>query len=81
LKYVYIIKSESNPSKKYIGLTSNTERRLKEHNAGKSYHTAKSRPWSLVLSICFETIPRHLVSKNISRQAQGGLSLRDTFVD
>jgi putative endonuclease len=45
--YVYSIQSESNPDKYYVGLTTNTEKRLAEHNAGKSIHTNKFRPWKI----------------------------------
>ncbi|MEY3197264.1 MAG: hypothetical protein RLZZ59_635 [Pseudomonadota bacterium] len=41
-------RSENNPDRYYVGLTSNVERRLEEHNAGKSIHTNKFRPWNLI---------------------------------
>lgn len=34
--------------KTYIGITNNLERRLKEHNSGKSIFTRKYMPWKLV---------------------------------
>jgi putative endonuclease len=46
--YVYIIRSINFPEQEYIGATSNLKRRLPEHNAGKSAHTAKFKPWKLV---------------------------------
>ncbi len=46
--FVYSIQSENNPDRYYVGLTSDVERRLEEHNAGKSIHTNKFRPWKLV---------------------------------
>ena len=45
--WVYILKSKKNNSL-YIGSTSNLERRLKEHNEGKSLSTKKYMPWILV---------------------------------
>jgi len=53
MKYVYLLESISNPSKRYIGITRNLSSRLKEHNAGKSPHTAKFKPWKLVVAIRF----------------------------
>jgi predicted GIY-YIG superfamily endonuclease len=41
------------PSKRYIGLTSDLRTRLAEHNAGKSPHTSKFRPWTLVTYVAF----------------------------
>ena len=43
--YVYIIRSISFPDQEYIGATADLKRRLPEHNAGKSAHTAKFKPW------------------------------------
>ena len=44
--FVYILKSK-NHNKTYIGYTNNLERRLKEHNSGKSIFTSKFVPWEL----------------------------------
>ena len=44
--FVYILKSELDNSF-YIGYTSNLERRLEEHNTGKSRYTSKKKPWKL----------------------------------
>jgi putative endonuclease len=51
--YVYSIQSENNPDKYYVGLTTDVERRLEEHNAGKSIHTNKFRPWKIVSYTAF----------------------------
>ncbi len=51
--YVYLIESESVPGRRYVGLTSDLRRRLDDHNAGKSPHTAKYKPWRLVTYIAF----------------------------
>lgn len=37
----------------YVGLTSDVERRLEEHNAGKSTYTNKFRPWKLATYTAF----------------------------
>jgi len=52
--YVYLIESTSHPGKRYIGLTTNLKRRLAEHNEGKSSHTAKYKPWKVVVAVWFE---------------------------
>jgi predicted GIY-YIG superfamily endonuclease len=51
--YVYIIRSENFPEQEYVGATADLKRRLPEHNAGKSAHTAKFRPWKLVWYCAF----------------------------
>jgi len=42
--YVYIIRSASSPDQDYIGATTDLKRRMADHNAGKSTHTAKFIP-------------------------------------
>jgi predicted GIY-YIG superfamily endonuclease len=51
--YVYLIESTAVSSRRYVGLTTDLKRRLSEHNAGKSSHTAKFLPWRLVTYIAF----------------------------
>ena len=53
MKTVYLIQSIEYPNQRYIGITSNIEQRISEHNAGKSPHTSKYCPWKLVASINF----------------------------
>ena len=52
--YVYVIKSLKQ-TRFYVGLTNNLERRMKEHNSGKTRSTRFYRPWSLVFSEIFES--------------------------
>src|SRR5438045_171539 len=51
--YVYIIRSIEFPDQEYIGATEDLKRRLPEHNAGRSAHTAKFKPWQLVWYCAF----------------------------
>lgn len=53
LHYVYLLESVSDPIQRYIGCTSDLKQRLTEHNAGKSPHTSKFRPWRLVTYTAF----------------------------
>ena len=46
--YVYLLKSIHFPEQTYRGYTEDLKTRLKDHNAGKSKHTAKFAPWELV---------------------------------
>ena len=54
MKYVYLLRSLSNPAKTYVGLTDDVVRRLAEHNTGKSGFTAKNIPWKIEVTIAFE---------------------------
>ena len=53
MHYVYILQSETSPDRYYVGLTTDLERRLDEHNTGKSIHTNKFKPWKIAVSIGF----------------------------
>ena len=52
-QYVYILQSEANPDRFYIGLTDDLRERLSEHNAGQVAHTSKFRPWTIKTAIAF----------------------------
>lgn len=52
--YVYIIRSQDHPNQEYTGATEDLKQRLADHNAGKSSHTAKFKPWSL---LCYIAMP------------------------
>jgi predicted GIY-YIG superfamily endonuclease len=51
--YVYILASEKDPNRFYVGLTENFMERLLEHNSGKSIHTKAFRPWRIKTCIAF----------------------------
>jgi predicted GIY-YIG superfamily endonuclease len=49
--YVYLIESLGAQGERYVGMTTDLKQRLGEHNAGKSSHTSKFRPWKLCTHI------------------------------
>jgi predicted GIY-YIG superfamily endonuclease len=52
-RFVYILRSEADPHRHYVGITSNVDERLRWHNGGPSGVTLHDRPWSLVVSLEF----------------------------
>jgi len=46
---VYALKSEID-GRIYVGFSSDTERRLREHNSGKTKSTKGYRPWTLIFT-------------------------------
>lgn len=46
--YVYILVSQINKTKIYIGSTNNLIKRFKEHNDGKVFSTKTHKPWFLI---------------------------------
>ncbi|MCG2726980.1 MAG: GIY-YIG nuclease family protein [Elusimicrobia bacterium] len=51
--FVYILTSQKNPQKIYIGKTNNLSKRLSEHNRGESQYTKTFAPWKLETYIAF----------------------------
>ena len=54
-RIVYIIRSSADPSRHYVGITSDVRERLEWHNHGPCGHTVSHRSWSLVVSMEFPT--------------------------
>jgi predicted GIY-YIG superfamily endonuclease len=54
-RFVYIIRSDSDPERHYVGITSDVNERLEWHNHGPCGHTLEHRPWSVVVTIEFPT--------------------------
>jgi predicted GIY-YIG superfamily endonuclease len=52
-RFVYVLRSDRNPERHYVGLTSDVNARLERHNHGPCGHTVEDRPWSLVVVIEF----------------------------
>ncbi|MDP1738418.1 MAG: GIY-YIG nuclease family protein [Caulobacter sp.] len=55
MHYVYLLESVGEPGQRYTGLTDDLKARLAAHNAGRSPHTSKYRPWRLVTYVAFNT--------------------------
>lgn len=66
--YVYLLESTSMSGQRYVGFTTDLKQRFDDHNAGKSFHTAKFKPWRLVTYVAFseranaESLERYLKS-------------------
>lgn len=68
-RFVYILRSESDPERHYVGLTSDLAARLRDHNAGQNVHTARNRPWRIIVSVEF---PTELAARNFERYLKSG---------
>lgn len=53
MKFVYILQSEVDTDRFYVGTTSDLDRRLSEHNLGQSTHTNKFKPWFVKTYVAF----------------------------
>jgi putative endonuclease len=53
LRFVYVLRSESDPTRHYVGITASMTGRLKWHNEGPCGYTRAYRPWRLVVQVEF----------------------------
>jgi putative endonuclease len=64
--YVYLLRSKTHPAQTYVGSTHDLRTRIDQHNAGKSIHTNKFKPWNLMAYVALpdkplaETFERYL---------------------
>ena len=52
-RFVYVLRSEVDPSRHYVGVTSDVDGRLDWHNAGPCGHTRHHRPWRVIVCVEF----------------------------
>lgn len=52
--YVYILRSIDHPEQTDVGITEDLNARIDSHNAGRSTHTKRYRPWKCVVATRFE---------------------------
>ncbi|MDD1721798.1 MAG: GIY-YIG nuclease family protein [Euryarchaeota archaeon] len=54
-RFVYVLRSDTDPARHYVGITSDPDSRLEWHNHGPCGHTTRHRPWSFVVVLEFPT--------------------------
>ena len=69
--YVYLLQSEDYPDQRYVGLTTDLKQRFAEHNAGKSPHTSKFRPWRLVTYVAFSDLAKATAFERYLKSGSG----------
>ena len=79
MKYVYLLQSISHPQKRYTGITSDLQSRIKDHNAGKLPTTAKDRPWEIVVAIRFADSTRANAFERYLKNGSGHAFARRHF--
>ncbi|MEK9196026.1 MAG: GIY-YIG nuclease family protein [Patescibacteria group bacterium] len=80
MHYVYILRSELEPSQLYYGMTSNLKSRLKSHNNGQSKHTSKFKPWKVIWYGSFESIETAKEFETYLKTASGKAFLRKRLI-
>lgn len=67
----YILRSLASPDQYCTGISDDVEKRLAHHNAGSSPHTAKYRPWQLIVSIGFIDLQKAQVFERYLKSGSG----------
>jgi putative endonuclease len=68
--FTYVLYSKT-LSKRYVGSTGSIEKRLKEHNAGKSRFTKGGIPWYLIYKESFVTLSDARKRESFLKSGQG----------
>ena len=71
MHYVYLIESLAEPGQRYVGVTADLKVRLQAHNAGKSSHTSKHKPWRIVTYIAFSDQAKALAFETYLKSGSG----------
>lgn len=71
MKYVYILRSLTDPERHYTGLTDDLKKRMDRHNAGEVPHTAKYAPWKIKTYIAFSDASQAVLCEQYLKSASG----------
>ncbi|MEW6108086.1 MAG: GIY-YIG nuclease family protein [Nitrospirota bacterium] len=73
--FVYILKSEKGVSS-YVGHTADIDKRLFEHNSGKSLSTRSKRPWKLIHKEEYKTRSEAVARERYFKSIEGRRELK-----
>lgn len=76
MHYVYLIESVHAREQHYVGQTSDLKTRLTDHNAGKSTHTNRYKPWHLVCYMGFASEGKALAFEKYLKSGSGKTFLK-----
>ncbi len=79
MHYTYILQSQQNPDRFYIGSTSDLKRRIAEHNSGKSIHTNEFLPWKIKNYITFEDASKAAEFEKFLKSGNGRIFAKKHF--
>ena len=68
-RFVYILRSDTDSSRHYVGRATDVDERLEWHNAGPGGYTTRHRPWSILVSLEF---PNESAAARFERYLKSG---------
>ena len=78
-RIVYVLKSETDPSRYYTGLTSSLAARLDAHNAGQCPDTVSGEPWIVDVIVEFSDERRAFASERYLKSGSGNAFAKRHF--
>ena len=69
--YVYLIQSVSDPTRRYVGFTTDLRQRIAHHNEGKLPTTAGRGPWQLITYLAFSSKKQALAFEKYLKSGSG----------
>jgi putative endonuclease len=70
-RFVYVLRTSDHNAGFYVGLSSDVDARLADHNAGRCPHTASRRPWQLHVIIGFSDEQRAIRFERYLKSGSG----------
>ena len=80
MKIVYILVSEKDPMRYYVGLTDDLERRLREHNGALSGYSKRYALWKVRTYITFENEDQAVLFEKYLKSGSGFAFLKKRFI-
>lgn len=77
--YVYILKS-CRDNTRYIGVTENLKRRIREHNSGNSNYTSSKLPYKLIWYCVFTNKEKAYCFEKYLKSSSGMAFLKKRFI-
>jgi predicted GIY-YIG superfamily endonuclease len=71
MMYVYILRSEGDRDRHYVGVTANLRSRLQKHNGGEVPHTSKYAPWAIKTYVAFSDEKQAFAFEQYLKSASG----------
>lgn len=71
MHYVYLLKSQLDTNRRYIGVTCDLARRLSQHNSGSCTSTRRYKPWVQDTYLAFSTRARALGFERYLKSGSG----------
>jgi predicted GIY-YIG superfamily endonuclease len=78
-QFVYVIKTEGTPTQFHVGLTSDVDTRLADHNRAACPHTASRKRWQLHVVIAFPDEARAVRFERYLKSGSGRAFARRHF--